>query len=87
MAKFMIEMPHNSDQCQEVLGEMATEVAPLLKEAWWGCMDGNHTGWVTVDASSKDEALMKIPEQRRGEVKVTEVKQFSAEDLKMSHAA
>lgn len=90
MAKFMIEMPHTKEQCMSMMGKMAMEDAPLLKEAWWGCMDGNHTGWVMVDAASKDEAAMKVPEQMRGEAKVTEIMQFSAEELKekmMSHAA
>ena len=85
MAHFMIEMTHTPDMCLEALDEMAAKESGLLDQIWWGCMDGNHTGWAVVEACSKQEALDMIPINALEEVTITEVRKLTEEDIRELH--
>ena len=85
MAKFLIEMPHTYEACMEALDQMAEQGQQLLNQTWWGCPAGDHRGWAFVDAPSQSEALNMVPEPVREEVCVTEVQQFSADQISQMH--
>ncbi len=84
MSKFMIEIPHTDEQCMQVMDEAAANPV-LLDQAWWGCMAGNHTGWAIVDAGSQTEARNMVPEVVRPQAVVTEIQQFSEQQIRDFH--
>lgn len=77
MAHYMIEMTHTPDMCLEALDKMAEKESGILDKIWWGCTDGNHTGWAVVEAGSKQEALDIIPSANLEEVRIIEVRRLT----------
>jgi hypothetical protein len=58
-----------------------------LTHADWGCLDGEHKGWVIVEANDKDEARRMLPSVMRPRAKIVMLNKFSIEDADelMSH--
>jgi hypothetical protein len=83
MARFLIEIPHQPEirACAEVVKAFLSSGSHLLTHADWGCMDGNHCAWLTVDLNSKDEALMLVPVVLRPRTRVTALNKFSIEQI------
>jgi len=79
MARFLIEIPHSEDlaECTKIIQVFLTSGSHLLTNAEWGCMDGVHTAWLTVDVESKAEALCIVPPAFRSVAKVVALNQFS----------
>lgn len=48
----------------------------FLTNADWGCMDGVHSAWLTVDVPSKEEARMVLPSAFRTQAKITALNKF-----------
>ncbi len=63
MARFLIEIPHEAEiqACAAVVKVFLSSGSHLLTHADWGCMDGNHSAWLTVDVDSKEDALQLVP--------------------------
>ena len=84
MSKYLLEMPHTMEQCMEALDETAANPI-LLDQIWWGCMAGNHTAWAMVEAGSQTEALNMVPAVVRPQAVVTEIQQFSEQQIRDMH--
>jgi hypothetical protein len=92
MARFLIEVPHdgNAAACATVVQVFLSAGSHLLTQSDWGCMDGNHSAWITVDVESKEEALHLIPPAFRAQAKVIALNKFTLEQigaLMKQHAA
>jgi hypothetical protein len=83
--QYVIEAPHTEQNCVRTLKYIAAYSAHILNRSWFGCMDGVHVGWVTVEADSKPEALNVIPPPERRDARVTEVRRFTREELDALH--
>jgi hypothetical protein len=79
MAKFMIEVPHGSDktECLNSVSIFLSSGSHFLTHADWGCMDGEHKAWFTLEANSKAEALQVVPPAYRHNAKISQLNSFS----------
>ncbi len=83
MAHFLVVVPHDPEECLDVI-EQTLNQGPGFEEAYkWGCLVGNHTGYVFVQASGADEALFDyVPHVLRDRAVVYRVSRFSGRDLR-----
>jgi hypothetical protein len=83
MLKFLIEVPHKNDkiECLHSVAIFLRTGNHFLKNADWGCQDGEHKAWFFMEASSKDEALMVVPPAYRKDTKISQLNKFKLEDV------
>ena len=67
---YMIEAPHSPDQCLQAMDEVLSEGPRLLGQFEWGCVEGQHTGWATVEAGSESEARNMVPAIARSQARI-----------------
>lgn len=92
MARFLIEVPHEGDfaACAKVVQVFLSAGSHLLTQSDWGCMDGNHSAWITVEVESKEQALHLVPPAFRAQAKIIGLNKFTLEQidtLMKQHAA
>jgi hypothetical protein len=66
MARYLIESPHTSEECLRALDEILARDPGMLAKYDFGCMSGDHTGYVIVEAGSESEARENVPSFLRG---------------------
>ena len=83
MPKFLIDVPHDPDPiaCARVIKVFLDTGSHFLTKADWGCADGVHDAWFTVEVDSKAEALAIVPPAFRSEARVTRLTRFSLEEI------
>jgi hypothetical protein len=83
MAKFLIEVPHGSDkiECLHSVSIFLSSGSHFLSHADWGCMDGEHKAWFTMEANSKEEARLVVPPAYRRDAKISQLNSFKLEDV------
>ena len=81
MPKYLIEVPHDEDRaaCLKVVHLFLTTGSHYLSNCDWGCMDGEHKAWITVDVDSKEDALNIVPPLFRAQARVVRLEKFSQE--------
>ena len=79
MAKFLIEVPHDEEEteCIRVVESFLTYGSHFVTHADWGCMDGVHKAWITIEADSKDEARAILPPASRANAKIVCLNKFT----------
>ena len=82
-AKFLIEVPHdaNTVACARVVDIFLKSGSHFLSNADWGCRDGDHKAWITVDVDSKDEARRILPPAMRPHAKIVQLNTFTMEEI------
>jgi len=82
-ARFLVVAPHDADECLDAI-EATIGMGPGFQEAYeWGCMVGNHTGYVFVRAGGGQEAIDDyVPAFLRGRAKAYRVAQIKGRDLR-----
>jgi len=83
MDKYIVESPHTAGDCKKALKDVLS--AGYLSHFDWGCLDGDHRGWVIIEAASAQEALMVVPVGYRPQAKVVKLTKFSREQLEKMH--
>ena len=83
--RYMIMMPHTKEQCLKALDDMVASSSDLLAMTEWGCMAGDHTGYVIVDAASEDAARAMIPASERPMARIIKLNKFTPEQIKSFH--
>jgi len=83
MARYLIEVPHEAERiaCYKVVQVFLSTGSHYLTHCDWGCKDGVHKAWITVDANSKDEALRVVPPAFRKDATVIELYKFEMEEV------
>jgi hypothetical protein len=83
MAKFLIEVPHESEvvACARAIQILLNTGSHFLTHADFGCMDGEHKAWIVVDVESKDEARAILPPVFRPQARITQLNSFSLEQI------
>jgi hypothetical protein len=83
MARFLIEVPHDSEEkeCVRVVKVFLSSGSHFLSNADWGCSDGEHKAWIIVEVESKGEATCIVPPAFRSEAKVVELTKFTMEEM------
>lgn len=83
MERFLIELPHqgNDVSCWQVVQVLFETGSHFLTNADWGCLDGEHKAWMTVNADSKEAARCLLPVAFRRQAKIVKLKTFTLEEL------
>ena len=83
MARFLIEVPHEgtTQACVQIIDLFLKTGSHYLTHADWGCMDGEHKAWITVEVDTKDEARRILPPVLRTDAKIVQLNAFTSDDL------
>ena len=83
MPRFLIEVPHDEDviACAQVIKIFLSTGSHFLTNADWGCHDGEHKSWITVDVDSKEEASSILPSAFRSQAKIVTLDKFTMEQV------
>jgi hypothetical protein len=83
MDRFIVVSPHTAEDCAKAVKDVLA--AGYITHFDWGCMDGDHTGWVVLEAESAKEALMVVPSSQRGTAKAVRLVKFAPKDVENMH--
>jgi hypothetical protein len=83
--RYLLTMPHTPEQCLKALDDMEATSPQLLAKTDWGCMAGDHTGYLMVHAVSEQAALAMIPAGERAQAKAIKLNKFTPEQIKSFH--
>jgi hypothetical protein len=83
MARFLLEVPHGPDHvhCDRAARIFLATGSHFITHADFGCDDGVHKAWLTVEVATKEEALRILPAGLRANAKVIRLSKFSLADL------
>jgi hypothetical protein len=84
MDRYMIILPHTPEECKKAIKQI--EAIGAITHFDWGCMDGEHTGYICIEAENKAQALMVVPTLQRNQAKVIKLTRFSPEQVQAMHA-
>lgn len=85
MAQYLVESPHTKEECLRALDEIVDKEPELLDETYFGCIAGEHTGYMTVEAGSEAEARDKLPGFLKDKAHVVQVGKFTREQIESFH--
>ncbi len=79
MAKFLIEVPHEANlvACSHAVQIFLKTGSHFLTHADFGCADGEHKAWLTVEVDSREEALRILPAALRAKARIVRLSKFS----------
>lgn len=83
--KYLIESPHTKQECLRELDEISAKGQKTLGQFYWGCGQGDHTGYAIVDARNESDAKNLVPDFARDKAKVVELHQFSPDEIRSMH--
>lgn len=83
MDRYIVESPHSAGDCKKALKDVLA--AGYLSHFDWGCLDGDHRGWVVIEAASAQEAMMVVPASHRPRASVVKLTKFSREQIEKTH--
>ena len=76
MQRFIVISPHTHEECKKAFNEVVA--AGYTTHFDWGCTDGDHTGWVTIEAENAKQALMVVPSFLRGNARAVKLAKINA---------
>jgi hypothetical protein len=82
-SQYLIIAPHTPEECLAAIDEV--NASKQLDKWDFGCMDGDHTGYRTVTADSKDAALAMVGAAHKSKARVVELSKFTPEQVKSLH--
>jgi hypothetical protein len=83
--RYLIETSHKPEDCVKALDTMAEQDKKLLSKMDWGCLSGDHTGYVIVDAASEQDARAKLPDALRADAKIVKLNKFTPKEIASFH--
>ncbi len=83
MDRFLIEVPHEAEvlACANAVKILLETGSHFLSHADWGCLDGVHKGWVTVDSETKEQARQMLPPSYGDRAVIVKLNKFSLEEI------
>jgi hypothetical protein len=83
MTKFLIEVPHEAEKiaCARAVQLFLKTGSHFMTHAEWGCSDGEHKAWITVEAENKEEARYFLPPDFRPQAKIVRLNKFTMEEI------
>ncbi|MEJ2051925.1 MAG: hypothetical protein P8Y60_19205 [Calditrichota bacterium] len=83
MDRFFIEVPHEAETiaCARAVEILLKTGSHFLSHAEWGCLDGVHKGWITVEAENKEQARNMLPPAYRHQATVVKLNKFTLEQI------
>lgn len=85
-SKYLVEMKHTKEECLQALDAVnESGHKDLLGKIDWGCMDGNHTGYMIVEANSSEAALKDIPDVVKKNSHAYKLNKFTSQQIADFH--
>jgi len=83
MEKYLIEVPHEATDsaCQNAVQVFILTGSHFLRQANWGCHDGEHKAWLIVEVENKDEARQIVPPLFRAEAKIVKLHTYTRAEM------
>ena len=83
MPRYLIDVPHSPDPiaCARVVQVFLSSGSHFLTHADWGCKDGDHRAWITVEVDSKADALAIVPSAFRADARIVTLTRFTMEEI------
>jgi hypothetical protein len=81
MARYLLTCPHTLEDCVGDIDSVLGHSKELLARFDWGCKDGEHVGWVVVEAGNEATARMMLPVALRTKAHARLLNKFTPEDL------
>lgn len=82
---YLIKLPHTADSCLATLDKISKDTSKLLAKIDWGCMSGDHTGYLIVNSKDEKSALEMLPASIRDQAKIEKVDKFTKEQIEAFH--
>jgi hypothetical protein len=86
MSKYLLTSKHEPEECLRALDEILTKGPDILDKFFYGCKEGDHTGYAIVDAENMSGALSLVPDFLRESACVSKVDKFTPEEIRSFHA-
>lgn len=79
MARYLIEVPHeaNFTACSRAVDVFLKTGSHFLTHADFGCVDGEHKAWLTVEVESREDARRILPPMLRSRARIVRLSKFS----------
>lgn len=83
MPKFFIEVPHEEDavSCTRAVEIFLKTGSHYLTHADWGCRDGIHKAWITVDVDNREQARAVLPPAYRRDANIVKLNKFTMQEM------
>ena len=83
MERFLIQVDHEAEPiaCIKAIQILFATGSHFLSQADFGCMDGVHTGWITIEGESKEEVRNVLPPAYRASARIVKVNKFTPAEL------
>ncbi len=83
MPRFLIEVDHEAKAaaCANAVQVFHASGSHFLTHADWGCLDGVHRAWVTVEVADKAEARAIVPPAFRSHARVVALNTFTIDQV------
>jgi hypothetical protein len=85
MARYLLTVPHTYEECVAELDSVFAHSRELLGRFDWGCKDGEHVGWVVIEAGNEATARSLLPTNIRSKASVRLVNKFTPEEIQAMH--
>ncbi len=82
---YLIKLPHTAESCLASLDKISKDNSKLLSKIEWGCMSGDHTGYLIVNSKDEKSALEMLPVSVRDQAKIEKVDKFTKEQIESFH--
>lgn len=79
MPRFLIEVAHEASPiaCTKAVQALLRTGSHFLTHADWGCKDGVHKSWITMDLDTRHDALNVVPMEFRKDATVIQLNWFT----------
>jgi nicotinate-nucleotide pyrophosphorylase len=83
MPRFLIEVPHEEEiiACARAVKVFLESGSHFLRNADWGCKDGEHKAWIIVEVDTKDQARTILPPIYRTKANIVQLNKFRLEEI------
>ena len=68
MGRYLVESPHDAGDCDEIIKEI--HAAGYLHHFEWGCHDGSHCGWASIETDNREHAKQIVPWRIRDKARI-----------------
>jgi len=83
MNKYLIEVPHEEEllACAQVVESFLNYGSHFATNADWGCSDGVHKAWITIETDSREDARNVLPPAYRAQATIIKLNKFSMVEI------
>jgi len=83
MPKFLIEVPHAEEllACAQVIESFLNYGSHFATQADWGCKDGVHKAWITIETESREDARNILPPAYRAAATIVKLNRFTMDEI------